>query len=72
MPSIQLVKQSDRIEVHLPDGRTLSGPRGASAGEFLAAIQQELPAPIVGVVVNGELHELTFPISMESRVQPVS
>jgi len=72
MTDIHFVEQSNQIEIHLPDGRTLLGPRGATAGEFLAAIQPELPAPIVGVVVNGELHELTFPVSMESRVQPIT
>lgn len=71
MTDIRLVAQSDRVEIHLPDGRTLSGPRGASARDFFAALEPG-PAPIVGVVVNGELHELTYPINMESRVQPIT
>ncbi len=72
MNAIHLVDQRETIEIHLPDGRTLEGPRGASAEEFLKIIEVDLPAPMVGVVVNGELHELTFSISMESRVQPVT
>ena len=69
---IHLIEKSENVEIHLPDGRTLEGPRGASAEKFLSAIQADLPAPVVGVVVNGELHELTYPILMESRVQPVT
>ena len=66
------VTSSDQIEIHLPDGRTLRGPRGASVGSLLQPIAAELPAPLVGVVVNGELRELTHPIDMEARVRPVT
>jgi len=57
------------VEIHLPDGRVLSGPRGATVGEFLAAVPLE--SQIVGAVVNGELRELNFVISIESQVEPV-
>jgi uridine kinase len=50
----------------------LRGPRGATAACLLQPIAAELPAPLVGVVVNGELCELTHPVDMESRVQPVT
>lgn len=60
------------IEVHLPDGRVISGPRGAGAGEFLRVIEKDLPAPLVGTIVNGELRELTFPLQMDSYVAPVT
>jgi len=60
------------IEIHLPDGRTLRGPRGATAAEFLEPLAAALPAPLVGAVVNGELQELTRPIDLEARVQPVT
>ena len=72
MTDIRFVEQSDLIQIHLPDGRTLEGPRGLCAEKFLKAIEADLPAPMVGVVINGELHELTYPINMESRVQPVT
>ena len=72
MTDSPFVTSSDQIEIHLPDGRTLRGPRGASAERQLRAIAAELPAPLVGVVVNGELEELTRPIDMEARVQPVT
>ena len=57
------------VEIHLPDGRVLSGPRGATVKEFLAAL--EFDSQIVGAIVNGELRELTYAINMEARVEPV-
>lgn len=71
-PKIRLVQQSDEIEAHLPDGRVLRGPRGACAADFFKVVEQDLPAPVVGVVVDGELHELTLPIGMECNLQPVT
>jgi uridine kinase len=32
----------------------------------------DYPAPIVGAIINGDLHELTYAITMESRIQPVT
>ncbi len=72
MMTISQVSPSQTIQVHLPDGRTLEGPRGASAESFLQAIQDEFAAPIVGAIINGDLHELTYTINMESRLQPVT
>jgi uridine kinase len=72
MTDSNFVEPSGQIEIHLPDGRTLRGPRGATAACLLQPIAAELPAPLVGVVVNGELCELTHPVDMESRVQPVT
>ncbi len=72
MPDFQLTQPSETIQAHLPDGRTLEGPRGAAAGQFLSVLRAEWPAPVVGVIVNGELHELTYPIEMEARLQPVT
>ncbi len=59
------------VEVHLPDGRALSGPRGTCVGDFFTLIASELPAPVVGAIVNGDLRELTYPIKMDSKVRPV-
>jgi uridine kinase len=61
----------DTLEARLPDGRTICGPRGATVGEFLSLLKDELP-PIVGAIVNGELRELTFCLQMDSRVEPVT
>src|SRR6202142_4587675 len=65
-----LVSPRPQVEIHLPDGRVLSGPRGARVGEFLKAV--EFPAPVVASIINEELHELTYPIDMDARVRPVT
>jgi uridine kinase len=68
--SFQIVKPRNDVEIHLPDGRVLSGPRGAQVGEFLKVA--EFPAPVVAAVVNDDIHELTYPIDMDAQVRPVT
>jgi len=67
---VRLAQPRSEVEVHLPDGRVLTGPRGAPVGEFLQAIESE--APIVAAIVDDELRELTYPIDMEARLRPVT
>ena len=67
---IGFVSPNPEVEVHLTDGRVLSGPRGAKVGEFLSALEHD--SQLVGAVVNGDLRELTYPIKIESRVEPVT
>jgi uridine kinase len=58
------------VEVHLPDGRVLSGPRNAPIGSFFKALPEwNRHDPIVGAVVNGELRELTHPIDLDARAR---
>ncbi len=68
----KFVKPRKTVEISLPDGRVLSGPRCSSTGDFLKILGEEDGPPIVGAIVNGELRELTFPIKMDSTVQPVT
>ncbi|GAB4579495.1 MAG: nucleoside kinase [Anaerolineales bacterium] len=71
--TISFITPRSEVEIHLPDGRVLSGPRGTPVGDFLHPILDEYSqAPIVGAIVNNELRELTYPIRMESTVQPVT
>jgi uridine kinase len=69
---IQPVSPRNTVEVHLPDGRVLSGPRNSTAGDFLKAAAQPSSAPLVAAVVNSDLRELTFQIKMDSTLAPVS
>lgn len=66
------VERSTTVELHLPDGRTLRGPRGASVGALLEPLATELSAPLVAAVLNGELHELTYAVELEARARPVT
>ena len=68
--AFRLVTPRPDVEVHLPDGRVLSGARKAPIGDFLKAI--DFPIPIVAADVDGELRELTYPIQMDALVRPIS
>lgn len=59
------------IQLHLPDGAVLEGPRGLQLEGFLRDLPGT-PAPPVGAVVNGVLRELTYPLERESDVRPVT
>jgi uridine kinase len=69
---IQFVTPRPTVEVHLPDGRVLCGPRNAPVGDFLQVLKSPDAPPIVGAIVNMELRELTYPIKMDSNVRPVT
>ena len=70
--NIQIVKPNDEVELRLPDGRVLLGPRGTPIGEFLKPVKDEFDAPIVAAIINNEIHELTFRVEIESRCEPVT
>jgi uridine kinase len=65
-------KPRDTVEIHLPDGRVLQGPRNLPVAEFLKVLPEWEHPLIVGAVVNHDLRELTFPISMDSKVTPLT
>ena len=68
----QFVSSRPTVEVHLPDGQVLSGPRNASVGNFLKSIEDSQMPPIVGAVVNDQLRELTYPIQIDAYVRPIT
>jgi len=70
-PEIHFVEARPTVQIDLPDGRVLEGGRGTHLAAFLKPVDKP-EEPIVGAIVNGELRELTFPIEMDSRVQPVT
>jgi uridine kinase len=72
-PPFQLSEPRTSIEIRLPDGRTLQGPRGAPVGHFLEVVAEEWQdEPLVGALVNGELRELTYELDMDALVRPIS
>jgi uridine kinase len=70
--NFELVSPRPTVEIHLPDGRAISGRRGAAVGEFLQVYEDPQKAPVVGAIINGELRELTCPVPMDSKVRPVT
>ncbi len=69
---IQITQPNPNIEIHLPNGKTLSGTRGTQIGEFLAQVKNDFSAPIVAAIINNQIHELTFPIDIEAHCIPVT
>lgn len=68
----EFVTPRPTVEIHLPDGRVICGPRGAALGKFLILLETPDSAPVVGAIVNGELRELTFPVHIDAKVTPIS
>ena len=50
------------VELTLDDGRIITGRRGAKLEEFINLVQNSQQPLIVGVVLDGSLRELTFPL----------
>jgi len=71
-PKIYFSEPRPEVEVHLPDGRILSGPRCTKVGDFLHTVVGRFDAPIVAAIVNGDLRELNYPINIESKIQPIT
>src|SRR5512140_741539 len=69
-PMFSLVVPRPDVEIHLPDGRVVSGRRNAPVADFLKAL--EFPVPIVAAAVDGELRELHYPIQKDAVVRPIS
>jgi uridine kinase len=68
----QVEAPNPTVEIHLTDGRVLRGPRSATLESFLRDLPEAVENPITGAVVNGELRELTQPVTMEAVVRPVT
>ena len=68
--AIHWAEARSTVQILLPDGRVLEGPRGAPLEDLLAPVDPDL-APAVGAIVNGELRELTYPIELDARIRPV-
>lgn len=62
---------SSTVDIFLPDGQTISGPRGAAVELFLKQLPDWEDLQIMGAIINGGLRELTYPIRMEAEVQPI-
>ncbi len=70
--NIEMTKPRTTVEIHLPDGRVFSGPRGETIEAFLKALPEWDNPPIVGAIINNELRELTHSVEVDSRVKPVT
>lgn len=70
--NFSIVHPRQTVEIHLPDGRVIEGPRYATVGEFFLALPKKERQITVGAIVNGELRELTYAIKIDSHVRPIT
>lgn len=72
MSEVKFVQPRDNIELHLPDGKVISGPRGSSIETLIQVFPQEERELVVGAVVNNELRELTYPLNMDAKASLIN
>jgi uridine kinase len=60
------------VQIRLDDGRIFEGPIGTTLDEFFRVAYPDPAAPIVAVLVNQRLRELTFPVEIDLEVAPVT
>jgi uridine kinase len=62
----------NEIEIELPDGRLIRGPRGSQIEDFLALSKEWEDSRIVGAVVDGNLRELTYKLERDAFIKPLN
>ena len=60
------------VQVRFKTGQVYEGPVGTPLEAFVRAAKFDGPAPVVAALVDGRLCELTFPVSRDVDVEPVS
>jgi len=65
-------KPSNTAQIRFPDGSVYDGPIGTPLEEYIRVGLPNAPAPIVAALVNGKLKELTYPITRNADVVPLS
>jgi uridine kinase len=71
--SFYLIKSPRKeIEIELPDGRRIRGPRCSEIEKFLGVIKEWEGSRIVGAIVDGNLRELSFKLDKDEYVEPLN
>ncbi|MDD2522797.1 MAG: nucleoside kinase [Anaerolineaceae bacterium] len=60
------------VELTLDDGRIITGRRGAPLEEFAEIVQEEDQPQIVGMILDGSLRELTYPLNKDGVARLIS
>ena len=71
-PEIRFASPRKAVQVRLDDGRILEGPVNTPLESFVAQISRPKDPPIVAALVDGELRELTYPITKDVSVRLLS
>ena len=72
MGEFKFAEPSAMVQIELPDGRLIEGPRGSTLEEFMEILTPELESELMAGIVNGELRELRYRINTSVRVEPVT
>ena len=62
----------ETVELTLDDGRIITGERGAKLENFTDVIQADDKPLIVGLVLDGSLRELTYPLNQDGQASLVT
>ena len=60
------------VQVRFPDGRAFDGPAGATAEAFIAEAQPAVKGDVVACLINGNLRELSEPITQDTDLVPLN
>lgn len=71
MGLIKAGQPRENVQAHFPDGRILEGPVGTGLWEFLAAAYPDPVVPAMAALVDGELWELSQPLTWDAEVRPI-
>ena len=60
MAEFKLLEPSSLVQIQLPDGRLIEGPRGSTLGEFLSVLRVAVPFVVQLMTTNGQknLHSI--------------
>ncbi len=72
MNSIVPAQPRTRVQATFPDGSIFEAPPATRVGEILGVAYGSPGVPMVAAIVNGRLRELTWPLSHDSDVTPLS
>src|SRR5512136_1591237 len=60
------------VQVRFPDGQVLEAPLGTRLEDFIEAGALNSPSPIVAALVNDHLRELTYEMTSDAVVSPIT
>jgi threonyl-tRNA synthetase len=71
-PAVSAPASADHILITLPDGKTLTFPRGVTGSEIAAAIGPGLAKAALILVVDGEEYDLFRPIEHDAKIRIIT
>ena len=73
-PLVQPSTERKTVQIHWPDGRFFEAPVGATVGTFINAVETraENHPLTVAALVDGGLRELTFPLTRDANLTPIT